>query len=81
MIERDRVGALRQLQKDLMDNLAPLSYRTPIKEVITKALEIEDLLKAHSGNTGKSPLEETREFLTSPSPLTPDLGSGKAKVN
>jgi hypothetical protein len=61
-VTTDRAKALRQLQADLMNNLAELSHRTPLPQLIGQSLEIEEILKDSSTNSGLSPLEFTKSW-------------------
>lgn len=60
------MGAYKRLQEDLMTNAHKLvPYVVSLKEVLGTTIEIENFLKGSESVTGRSPLEETRDFLTS----------------
>lgn len=73
----DRVGAYKQLQEDLMNNAHLLvPFVVSLKEVLGTTIDIEDFLKGSESNSGRSPVEEIKAFLTSGATVT-----AKDKVN
>ena len=71
------MGAYKQLQEDLMNNAHLLvPFVVSLKEVLGTTIDIEDFLKGSESNTGRSPVEEIKAFLTSGATVT-----AKDKVN
>lgn len=61
----DRVGAYKRLQEDLMNHAHQLvPFVVSLKEILGTTIDIEGFLKGSESNSGRSPLEETRDFLT-----------------
>lgn len=66
-VKKDYVGAYRQLQTDLMDNMGKLCpYAITAKDLIATVMSISEALKGSESKSGKSPLEACMEFLTAP---------------
>lgn len=65
--EHDRIKAYKELQSALMiysGILAP--FAMAYKDIIGTTLDIEEYLKGSESKSGKSPIEEVREFLNRP---------------
>lgn len=74
--KNDKVGAYKQLQEDLMNNAHLLvPFVVSLKEVLGTTIDIEDFLKGSESNTGRSPVEEIKDFLTAT--FTPPTAKGK----
>lgn len=80
----DRVGAWKRLQEDLMNNAHKLvPFAVSLKEILGTTIDIEQFLKGSESTTGRSPVEEIRDFLNSPTPTDGDSAKLplKGKVN